>query len=1145
MQVPTEVFELSAEQQDTASLLERLFGRAISNRYIDFSRLAASATGLRVSRPMAAHALRELDSMIRFSLEVPMDAKAATDEEDEEKTDRAIEALKLFDFDEEALQRARKALAPRLNHARQIKLIAQRLGLSPEGDIATAWVSLCSSFGRAHERHHHRDLTVDDEFRNTFQKPFDFVLRGILASLQKRYAALMQRVEAIAAMSDYGEAINIFEKEIPGALPLQWHFYQTINSPDWLPHLLKRSLVREPLAAGGSEVREFGEWPVGHYLLKIAKSGNKSADQYVVESLRSVAPSHHADVRRQGLEIIAALPPATADTLVDIAVGWINLETPNFYHTAAEQILKRFAENSFIDSALKVAAAMFQVRDRSGNLASLHPEHMYEHHLPSAVATLSAKDGRAAVRLFSQLLVQAANITRKTAHEDEEDRDYTYVTPHSLSTNEMAQYGIYEALIIAVRDAALMACQRKPETTDDIVSFLNSCHLKIFRRIALHVLSKNANAASDAANASLSDVALIGEGWCEDEFAELALAFFPCLSADQKQRILATIDALPDRFRARWRENFAANHGALPTAEDERRYNLAVVREATWKWREVLPAERRQLLENSVAELGNPDAWHERLFPSEFSPLTGPDFLSRPMHDILSFLKTWEPSDEPVRHTVAALGQELRSAVEKEAGRFTDAANQFADLRPIYVRRLLEGFDTKARNNERLEWGHVLELIRSVIERLKQPTNIFSPADGDDKDWFWCSSTAAALLKSGLRRGENGVPFEHKSKVEDIIFTLYDLAPHEPRDKDFEETFRRHPYFAAEQSLWGSSIELCVLFVWWSSKQSESPVARSPRSALQLLPRITNALERALSDMSEWGRIPRAIIGRYLNLLGYFGERWLTEHISSIFPEDSDILRRSAWLGHLINDTGPIRSLVSQLSESYIDEISRLNSGENQRDDEIRGNRLGDYLLVLWLWDAAPASIMSYFWERAPAQVRRHVMGFLGRELQLPPDALPEECTARGRAYWETRLNTAISSSVPDDYREELGAISQWFIHDAANIAPLWLLDQLLLMLKSGFAPSHGYSVIEWLGKIASAYPDKAVEVFSEMLNSRHLNHWTYTTHRMPVRAILENGLQAANPETAQRTRDVISLLATIGETGYLDLVRPNLSANE
>jgi hypothetical protein len=75
LEASLEAFVLSPEQEDTVALLDRLFGRAIANRYDDFCRLAASATELRVSRPLAVHALRELESMLRSSLEVPMDAK--------------------------------------------------------------------------------------------------------------------------------------------------------------------------------------------------------------------------------------------------------------------------------------------------------------------------------------------------------------------------------------------------------------------------------------------------------------------------------------------------------------------------------------------------------------------------------------------------------------------------------------------------------------------------------------------------------------------------------------------------------------------------------------------------------------------------------------------------------------------------------------------------------------------------------------------------------------------------------------------------------------------------------------------------------------------------------------------------------------
>ena len=48
--------ELSAEQQDTTNLLERLLGRAIADRYVDFCRLASGVFELRVARPVAAHA---------------------------------------------------------------------------------------------------------------------------------------------------------------------------------------------------------------------------------------------------------------------------------------------------------------------------------------------------------------------------------------------------------------------------------------------------------------------------------------------------------------------------------------------------------------------------------------------------------------------------------------------------------------------------------------------------------------------------------------------------------------------------------------------------------------------------------------------------------------------------------------------------------------------------------------------------------------------------------------------------------------------------------------------------------------------------------------------------------------------------------
>src|SRR5690242_18828045 len=66
---------LSPEQRDTAKLIDRLLGKAFCDRYFDFCRLSAGDFDLRVSSPLAGHALRELDSILRGTLAAPLDAK--------------------------------------------------------------------------------------------------------------------------------------------------------------------------------------------------------------------------------------------------------------------------------------------------------------------------------------------------------------------------------------------------------------------------------------------------------------------------------------------------------------------------------------------------------------------------------------------------------------------------------------------------------------------------------------------------------------------------------------------------------------------------------------------------------------------------------------------------------------------------------------------------------------------------------------------------------------------------------------------------------------------------------------------------------------------------------------------------------------
>jgi hypothetical protein len=1091
LETPTNTFDLTPEQQHTLALLQRLFGTAIADRYTDFCRLAAGAFDLHVARPIAAHALRELDSMLRQVLEVPMDAKATHDQDNAEKVEKAKQDLIALGFDEAAIQRASSALKPRFSHKNQIRKIVTRLGLAPDGDVANCWTSLCDSFGKAHQRSFHHSLKVDEEFRTQYQQPFETVIRAVSVALQGRYVALMRRVEELAAMQNRAQAVALFANEIPGALPLQWHFFQRLQTGDWLPHLARERLLGEPLAGsheGASEGMRFRQWPAGNYLLRMAESPDATTRNGVVEALRNVASSNHADIHHDGLEILAALPPGESAQLSDLAVGWLGREDRFSFLQAPEKLLKKLTEAQQEDAALTVARALLQIWDNNGEIASLYGHHMYEHHLPSIIAPLAKACGEDAVRLFVELLQQAALISGRDS--------YSYHSSYPIADDERAQHDIHDALLSAVRRSADTLVADNPAQMRAVIGILSGETSKIFIRIALHVLSRNPAAAPELAEAYLLNPELIEASWCQIEYASLALVWFPSLAPDKQQVVLAVVDSLPDKYRASWRARFEEHTKALPTAENERIFNAATIRDALWRWRKVLPLERLETIDKIARELGDPDAWKQRLFPEEVSPLTGADFSSQAITDIVAFLKSWHPDPGPQRQTVTALAQEFRAAVGNDPKGYAASADQFIGLKPIYIRRVLEGLQNATSNGQSFEWGNVLKLIEHVFRQLHQAIDPAAVAEGDDKDWIWACKTASETLASGLRRGAGGIGFEHAAAIRSLVPSLVSIVPKQPEFEDFESRFKREPFFAAQATLRGLAVELCVLLVFWLSKDTSNAIGASPQEALVNFPEIRNILEAELADRSPSGRVPRAIMGRYLNHLCYFGEDWLKSQMGLLFPTGDSGLRQSAWLSHLGFGQGPNMYLISDLHQCYAEEIARSVAGDEQSDRDFRQDSLSQHLIILHLWGGLPDDLLEQFWRDAPLRVRQHAMWYLGTQLDLSTTDLPDEMRARGFSYWERRLAAAQSAADSEPFRLELGAIGQWCLR--AQIDDQWLMDQLISMLRAGFLPTDAFSVVERLQKISPDHSDQAVTVLSELLRNPRVDRWAYITQRDP-----------------------------------------------
>jgi hypothetical protein len=1117
---------LSAEQADTNHLIEQLLGTAVAYRHIDFCRLASGSLPLIVSRPLAGHALRELDSLVRHVLVTPMEARASDNADEVTRRDQARTKLKELGFDEPALQRAEKALKPSFSHARQIEQIVKRLGLAPNGDIARLWIKLNQTYGRVHERSFHANLPVDETFKAEFVRPFETVIRALMLQLQGRYAALMRRVKEIAELPP-AQGVRLFVNEIPGALQLQTYFYDNLSSPTWLPHLASEGLLAEPLPnLGGGSVLRLWSWPVGRYLRRMACSYDETTRTQVVQAIQALASSQHPDVQRLGMEVIEALPPAEGASLVDVLEGWISPST-DLFTAAPHSIIAKWAAAGIVVPAVRMVRIVFQLSERDGQLGGHFDSTMYEHYLNEAIKALSAAIPLEALPGLCELLIESSRADKRLSQLNE--ADYSYYVAGSFEGDDAHGHDFLGAQVMAVVRVAVAAVRANPPDLKAVLDYLAPYHARIFKRMRLHLLAISPSSASDLATVELTDLELVDEEWCREEYATLARAWFPHLADAKQKGILAHIDSIAETHIGSFRSWFERQEGREPDANDERRFREETVRDAVWLWRAALPADRLAAVEKTAAEFGDPDAWRQRFLRREESPLTQKAMLEQGPAATASFLQSWQASEAEQNSTASALAGELREAVVVKPELFSSAAEEFGQLRPLFIRHFFEGLIRATGQGASVSWGPCLALAETVLERSTKGMFAATTIAGDDPDWSWARKAMVDWIAASLARGAHGIAFTHYERVRALVLALTSTMQTalEPSEQEFPALGER-PYFAARRTQIGAHLELALCFLFWSSKDKENPIGKAQRQALAQDAALRVVLEAALAREGRAGGAARSILGRYLNSLHYFGEAWLRERIPLLFPKADQAARRAAWVAHLEDDQRPIADLTGALYDLYSEHIAVTG-----RDDEAFGGegsrkRLVDYLIILFLWDRLPENLLQEFWQRVPPSLLREAMWFAGRHLG-DDNALRE----RAKLYWARRLALATTAADKAPFKKELGLIGMWF---SWGIDPDWLLAQLMLLLNAGFAPNDGVGLIDKLAERLPNKTDEIVEAVRVLVRHPDVQPWIFGAQEQALRDILIQGKASASPITVAGVQEIISFLSSRGNTAFLDL---------
>lgn len=1116
--------DISEEQRHTASLLQRLLGNRTADRYVDFCRLAAGTLPLRVSVPLAGHAMREIDALLRQLLATPADLTVTVSPDTKDRLEQAGAALRALGYNQQAADRAVKALTPNLSHREQIERICATLGLAPDGDVARSWKSVMAAHAKAHYgRELHQSLEVDAQFRAEWQAPFDTAVGGLMVALQGKYTAYILRLDELLAMPDRKAAVKALSREIPGALPLLSYFFERLDSADWLDPLAANKLLAASWA-GLDDIDDglrLQHWPAGRYLVRMAGSSDPTVRAKVAAALRSVGRSEDQDVHWHGAEAIAALPAGEAEPLIDVVDGWLGRDTRLAHSSAVHTILENLVKGDRPEAALSLFGSLYRIVAEDGRATTLFGQHMFEHFLPQDVRVCAVRLGGDLVRLLCQMLDAALRIERRVS--DDPPGDYSHHMSGTISEHG-TKHGIVDALVGEIVRSARLISTAHPDRLEGVVAEISKYPWRLFTRLRLHILSLDPAAAPELATSNLDDTGLIGETWCNVEYGELAAAWFDRLPEETQTRILSAVDKVPSKYELSWQERFQKSAGREPNDEEKAAFGASVLREVQWRWRQVLPKDRQEKIERH----GDPDAWLNELNEPDVSPADAAHLANLLVDEIVSFLTDWRPSPQAQKVTVTALGQQLRQAAEQNAAAFSEEAAKFSSVPAIYIRRIIEGLTTVVRNKTAVDWKGILALTGTLVSRVGPTGN---EGEGHDADWSWAHKAAIELLSVGLQLGKEGIGVGLEAEVQAQVISFYESSS--PADSEsFEENYRRQVYFAATSTSRGAALELCIQLIFWLSKNPETAVGKDPGNALAALPKIKSILDAEIARSGADGRIPRAVIGRYLGWLSYFAADFLEANAPNLLETSDAQLRDALWLSHVQMGTGPLAWLATEMSDCYRHEIRRLAENVPGADRDHLTEKFTHYLVILYIADALAEDVGAQFWNDAPVEARRTAMWFLGTQLVRSE----EEMRLRAQSYWDRRLLAASEPSAQRPvFQKEIGAIGQFYYQQGLD--PDWLMQQTIAASNAGYAPCQTFHLVDRIAKFSSSLPHRAVETISTLIKNRHLDMMELGVRSQDLRAILVAGLSTGDTQAVASVVDAINFLAAAGDTSCLDLL--------
>jgi len=1128
-------FRFSDPRQERIYRRLLLVGPGPASFYRDACRLMEAEPPFNATTHMIAHLLREIESALRDVLESVVDRSQRISGKDVSSDGK---------------------------HEAEIRTVLKSLGIPETDPMAQGWLRLPGKgnyYGlaaRAHRDALAQPRSLDQEFRE-FWGEIEAIFDNILEKFESRYLASFRLLDQLLADPSPAQVdAKRLRHHVPNNLVAFSYFFGKLSCPAWLELLRAEGFFKHPPEPDRDKgTVSFPSWPESRYLARMAAL----APETVIEIALQIPDTENLRVHQDLADAACEMPP-------ELAARWARKETrwvPSqryLYFLLPEKLgglVSHLAKGGQVNEALDLARALLtvlpdpQAAKKASEDEIYHPppeprarfdtwgyEQILNKHIPDLVPSA----GLDALMLLCELLEDAVRFSRRRKG-DEGPEDYSYMwRPTIEDHSQNRRRGLQGLLVSAVRDAAqaLMVTESKP-----VLEIVEGRPFKIFQCIGLHLRRKWPEVDPEGTASLVADPTMFDDVHLHHELFHLLREQFNSLPPKAQQ---AYLDLIAQGIDAKsWLNLRERESGHRPSPEEGERYMRHWQYTKLWPIQEFLDQEWRQrfdALKQQFGELDHPDFqfYVSAVWAGPTSPKKAEDLRPMSIEELVSFLNTWQPSEDPMSPSPEGLGRELTALVTSEPDRFAAEARRFQGLEPTYIRALLLGLREVVKQKASFPWRPVLDLCRWVMDQSREIPGRKGEYDDLGPHWGWTRKAIADLLAVGFQSGASEIPFDLPIMAWEVLKPLTDDPEPTPEYEARYGGSNMDPATLLINTTRGAAMHALIRYALWVRRHIGEAAGGKERVArgFDEMPEVRRVLDHHLDPSHDPALAIRAVYGQWFPWLVLLDSRWTAQRVAEIFPPGETLrdLRDTAWETY-ITFCAPYDNVFDLLHEEYCYAVERIGtaSSESRRladPDE----RLAEHLMTLY-WRGKlsfdePDGLLARFYAKASDSLRSHALAFVGRSLHSTEEEIALQVVDRLQVLWQRRLDAARSGTPSTSHTAELAAFGWWFA--SAKFDDVWAIAQLKEALKLAGRVEREHLVVEHLATLAAEMPAHAVECLNLILEGDkegwHIHGW-----RERARTILVAALQSTDDIVQQTAVDLVHRLCARGHLAFRDLL--------